>query len=292
LTGRIDFLIIGAEKSGTTWLADMLRQHPRIFIPPEKELFYFNDRFFESPELPNFNASQPLSWYLAFFEAAASSQIKGEASPAYLWDEAAPGRIAAFEPDLKLAAVLRDPIERAFSQYLYFIQRGLFTGLTFEQAIDQRPDLLTRGLYARQLARYLERFPPEQIRIRLFDDLKADSRGFLTNFQAYLGVPEHLPGNLEAPANVTGVPRFPLLNRAIAAIRYPLRKYNPAWLLGILRRTGLASLQERVRLANTRSMQTRPEIRPETRERLRRYFRDDVETLQEITGRDLSSWIK
>jgi hypothetical protein len=291
LTGRIDFLILGAEKSGTTWLADMLRRHPQVFIPPEKELFYFNDRFFESPELPNFNASQPLSWYLRFFETAAPGQVKGEASPAYLWDEAAPDRIAAFNPDLKLAAVLRDPVDRAFSQYLYFIQRGLFKGLTFEAAIDRREDLLTRGLYARQLNRYRALFPAERIRICFFDDLKSDPRAFLAGFQAYLGVPAHHPDDLDVPANVTGVPRYPVVNRLIAAVRYPLRKYNPPRLMHFLRRAGLARLQERVRLANTRPMETRPDVRPETRARLRGYFRADLDELAQTTGRDLSAWM-
>ncbi|HUF37254.1 MAG TPA: sulfotransferase, partial [Anaerolineales bacterium] len=243
----IDFLVIGAEKSGTTWLAGMLGRHPGVFIPPEKELFYFNERFFESPELPNFNAAQPLEWYLGFFAAAGPGQIKGEASPAYLWDEAAPSRIATFDPDLKLLAVLRDPAERAFSQYLYYIQRGLFVRRSFEDALEARPDLLTRGLYHRQLSRFLELFPPERVRIDFFDDLKADPGGFLAGVQAYLGVPAQLPGDLETPANVTGVPRFAILNRAIAGLRYPLRKYNPPRLLRFLRRTGLARLQERIR---------------------------------------------
>ena len=292
MTGGIDFLVIGAEKSGTTWLADKLRQHPQVFIPAEKELFYFNERFFESPELPNFNATLPVSWYLDFFKSARPGQVRGEASPAYLWDEAAPARIAEFDPGLKLIAVLRDPAERAFSQFLYFIQRGLLSGKTFEQALELRPDFLSRGLYARQLSRYRDLFPPEQIRIGFFDDLKTDPAAFLAGIQAYLGVPAQIPEDLSVPANVTGVPRLPLLNRAIAGIRYPLRKHNPGGLLRSLRRLGLARLQERIRLANTRPMAERPEMRPETRDRLRNYFRDDVIALQVLTGRDLSSWLK
>ncbi|HUF39128.1 MAG TPA: hypothetical protein VMN57_11435, partial [Anaerolineales bacterium] len=92
--------------------------------------------------------------------------------------------------------------------------------------------------------------------------------------------------------NVTGVPRFAILNRAIAGLRYPLRKYNPPRLLRFLRRTGLARLQERIRLANTRPMGARPEMAPETRALLRDYFRDDVEALQETAGRDLAAWLK
>lgn len=292
MPGGIDFLIIGAEKSGTTWLADRLRQHPGIFIPPEKELFYFNERFFESPELPNFNASQPLAWYLAFFVDAAPGQLKGEASPAYLWDEAAPRRIAGFDSSLKLIAVLRDPVDRAFSQYLYFIQRGLLARESFEQALEKRPDFLTRGLYAAQLSRFTALFPGDQIRAAFFDDLQSDPAGFLRGIQQFLGVPEQAPDGLERASNVTGIPRWPLLNRAIAAMRYPLRKYNPPWLLKLLRRSGLAGLQERIRLANTRPLGARPEIRPETRERLRRFFLDDVAELQEMTGRNLAGWLE
>lgn len=292
MTGEIDFLVIGAEKSGTTWLADMLRQHPAIFIPPEKELFYFNERFFESPELPNYNAGLPVSWYLAFFQGAGPGQLKGEASPAYLWDKAAAGRIAAFDPGLGLVAVLRDPIDRAFSQYLYYIQRGVTGRILFEEALERRPDMLSRGLYARQLRRYLDLFPRDLLYIAFYDDLRQDSARFLAGVQDFLGVSRTAPANLHRAANVTGEPRFPIVNRAISWLRYPLRKYNPPALMWLLRRTGLARLQERIRLANTRPMEERPGISTDTRERLAAYFRSDVEELERISGRDLASWLQ
>lgn len=292
MIGQIDFLVIGAEKCGTTWLADMLRQHPDIFIPSEKELFYFNERFFESPELPNYNARQPLDWYLAFFKKAAVGQIKGEASVAYIWDPAAPQRIAEFDPHLKLIAVLRNPIDRAFSQYLYFIQRGVFSGISFEMAVQKREDILTRGLYARQLKRYFDLFSAEQIHIIFYDDLRADNRAFLQDVQDFLGVSPMIPANLDDASNITGVPRFRLLNRMISWVRYPLRKYNPPVLMRLVRGTGLARLQERIRLANTRPFDEKPTLSPETRMHLAAYFREDVEALEKMTGRDLSAWLK
>ncbi len=72
--GKIDFLIVGAEKSGTTWLAKMLRQHPKIYLPPQKELYYFNRRFVEDPRLENQHFKQPASWYLRFFADARPDQ--------------------------------------------------------------------------------------------------------------------------------------------------------------------------------------------------------------------------
>ena len=291
MTGQIDFLIIGAEKCGTTWLADMLRQHPDIFIPEGKELFYFNERFFESPELPNYNATQPIAWFLQFFAQARPDQVKGEASPAYIWDQSAPQRIAAFGPDLKLIAVLRNPIDRAMSQYLYYIQRGVISGISFEQAVQKRGEILTRGLYAQQLRRYFALFPPEQISVMFYDDLRADNARFLTDAQSFLGVSAMLPENINEASNVTGIPRFAWLNQAISWVRYPLRKYNPPRLMKMLRKSGLARFQERIRLANTRPFELKPSIAPETRASLRAYFREDVAALQEMTGRDLRHWL-
>ena len=285
-----DFLILGAEKAGTTWLADMLRQHPEIFIPPEKELFYFNKQFFESPELHNYNYDQPLSWYLNFFRDAQPGQVIGEASPAYLWDEAAPEKISGLKSTIRLIAILRDPVQRAHSQYLYFLQRGYFGRITFEEALVKRSDMLTRGLYALQLERFLALFPGDQIYLGFFDDLMTDSAGFLGAVQEFIGVDRWIPDNLEQRSNVTGLPRFHWINRVISQLRYPLRKHNPDWLMRILRGSGLAALQERIRLANTQTFEKRPQIAPETDQRLREYFREDISRVEVLTGRDLSKW--
>jgi hypothetical protein len=291
LTGAIDFLLIGAEKSGTTWLADMLRQHPQVYVPAVKELFYFNERFLESPELHNFNFDQPLDWYLSHFRAAAPGQLRGEASPAYLCDPIAPRRIFDFNPRLQLLAALRHPVERAFSQYLFYIQRGVLGNIPFEDALLLRPDLIERGRYAAQLERYYALFPASQIGIFFYDDLTADSRRFLQSVQSFLGVPAFIPADIAVRANVTGAPRFPWLNRLIARVRYPLRKYNPPWLIRLIRRSGLADLQERLRLY-TRPLDEKPALSPQTRARLCAAFAADVEKLAAMTQRDLKGWLQ
>jgi hypothetical protein len=289
----IDFLVLGAEKSGTTWLADMLRQHPQIFIPAQKELFYFNAQFFESPELDNYNHSLPLSWYLAHFEGAEAGQLRAEASPAYIWDPAASQAIHAFNAALKLIVLLRDPVERAFSQYRYYIQRGTLSDLSFESALEQRPDLISRGQYAEQLARYTALFPEDQLFIGFFDDIQQDNRALLLSVHNFLALEPHIPQNIDARSNVTGAPRIAWINRALAALRYPLRKYNPGWLMAILRKSGLAALQEKVRLANTQPTQSNKadlQVNAETRQRLIQTFLADIEQLEALTGRDLANW--
>ncbi len=288
----LDFLLIGAEKCGTTWLADMLRQHPGIFIPPEKEIFYFNRQFFESPELENFNHSKPLDWYYSFFAAAQAGRVKGEASPAYIWDMAAPEKIHAFNPALKLVAVLRDPVERAFSQYRYYIQRGVLGNVSFAQAIELRPEMLSRGMYHAQLTRYYALFPAEQILVLFFDDIKRDNQAFLHTAEAFLGVEPFTPPNIEARSNVTGEPRFKALNQIMSKVRYWVRKHDPPFVLELLRRTGLAQWSERLRLQNTRPAAAQPAPDPALVRRLRAHFREDVLALERLTGRDLKAWIE
>jgi len=287
---EIDFMIVGAEKSGTTWLANMLRQHPDIFIPEEKEVFYFNHRFFESPELHNFNHDKPISWYYSFFKDAKPGQILGEACPAYLWDEVAPQKIFEFNPNIKTVAILRNPIDRAYSQFLFYLQRGVLGEVTFEQALKMRPDILSRSSYYDQIARYDSFFPRTNIKITFYDDLTKDNRAFLIDVETFLGVEEFIPVNINERSNVTGVPRFKLLNRSMAEIRYFVRKKNPVWFLDFLRFIGVAKLSEKLRLKNTRSIQEKPEIDPELLNRLSACFQKDIENLEERTGRDLATW--
>lgn len=286
----IDFIVIGAEKSGTTWLADMLRQHPDVFIPERKEIFFFNERFFESPELNNFNFDKPLSWYLAFFDEAEPDQVKGEVCPAYLWDVTAPQEIFSFNPSVKIIAVLRAPVERAYSQFRYYVQRGVLEDISFHQAIEKRPDLISRSMYFDQLKRYFELFPQEHIKVLFFDDLKQDSQGFLEDVDTFLGIRAHIPKNIETRSNVTGVPRYKWLNRMIAKSRYFVRKRNPVLLLNFLRFTGAARLSEIIRLKNTDFVTEKPAPDSEISRQLREIFRADIEKLEVMTGRDLSGW--
>src|SRR5690606_19149476 len=111
-----NFLVIGAQKAGTTWLYDVLRRHPDIFLPETKELSYFCQLDSDGNELNHFSRLD-LAWYEGFFSAQDTETAIGEISPMYLCDEMAPRRIASTFPSIKLIAALRDPVERAASEY-------------------------------------------------------------------------------------------------------------------------------------------------------------------------------
>jgi len=172
---KIDFLIIGAQKSGTTSLYEYLTAHPLIDAAKKKEVHYFN-----------LNHQKGNKWYHQFFPWN-KSHLQGEASPYYLFDESVPAKVKAYNPKIKLIVILRDPSERAFSHYRMNVRLGM-ENLGFLEALnaeDERikendllsptnPQLLYsykhRGLYSKQLSNWLKHFPREQLMILKYDE--------------------------------------------------------------------------------------------------------------------------
>lgn len=170
---RPEFLIIGAQKAGTSSLFALLAQHPQLKLPVQKELHYFDLHY-----------SRGDAWYSNQFPAGARS---GEASPYYLFHPYAARRVAEKLPNARLVVLLRDPVLRALSHYQMERRSGLEPARSFEAAIALEPSrlepevarlsadetyvspvhqtysYLSRGLYAQQIARWLQYFPPEQL---------------------------------------------------------------------------------------------------------------------------------
>ena len=166
-----EFIVIGSQKAGTSSLFVGLNRHPQVYMAPEKELNYFYDDslFIQGPHR-----------YAEFFKDAPEDSICGEASPGYICHPRSPGRIHRQIPNVKLIVTLRDPVERAYSQY-WDNRRQLAEGRTFGALLDgpqhqvfnpDRKNYFTRGLYSVYLERYLALFPREQLLIIQFDELK------------------------------------------------------------------------------------------------------------------------
>lgn len=203
------FLLIGAQKAGTTSLYDAIAQHPRVVHALGKGVHYFDA------------AGRGAAWYRSNFpvvlrpgrdDPARAPFLTGEASPEYLPHPLAPARVAALVPGVRLLAVLRDPVDRAVSHYHH--SRALGTeslplrealareaervaGELARVAADPRADsvalrhhaYVTRSRYAEQLARWLALFPREQLLAVRFEDLVADPPAVLDRVFAFLGLP-------------------------------------------------------------------------------------------------------
>jgi hypothetical protein len=195
-----DFLILGAQKAGTTALYAYLRWHPEITGPSFKEVSFF-DRHYVRGE----------RWYRAHLPASRSGKIVGEASPSYLFHPLAPERVAQMLPSARLIVLLRNPVDRAFSHYQHEFALGR-EPLSFEDAIDREDErmrgevehmlndasyfseawwnytYLARGRYAEQLERWFTTFPREQLLVLLTDELASDPAGTYRRVLEFLGV--------------------------------------------------------------------------------------------------------
>ncbi len=195
-----NLFVVGAVKSGTTSLYAYLRQHPDIYFPEIKEPHFFA-RLAPSREqrhLITFVGDQ--ADYLRLYEQGAHCRWRGDASPSYLWSAPAAAGIAEVSPDARVIAILRDPIERAYAQYLMDYSEGAIDRPFFEALqIDWgRPDkgwgvsqlYVELGCYTEQIRRYRTLFGRERVLVLLLEDLKKDARAVLARIARFLDVAE------------------------------------------------------------------------------------------------------
>ncbi|MGH9187538.1 MAG: sulfotransferase [Acidimicrobiales bacterium] len=286
---RPSFLGIGAGKSGTTWIWEMLRRHPEVFLPDEKELHYFNDQAWEFDPTPNPRATEPPEWYLAHFREAAPSQVCGEFSTSYIWNPTAAARIHAFDPSIKIVVTLRDPVERLFSFYLFAMQRGLVgVDRSFEQTLAERPCLIGRTAYGACLSRYFHLFPQDQVHVIFHHDIRDQSERVLTHLERFIGVGPYVPQGVEEEVNVTERPVNPHLTRRLRQLRFFAARSPLEPLARLAKRAGGKRAFDY--LSRSKPFDERPHLDPDSAARLRERMRPDVERLEALLGVNLASW--
>ncbi len=267
----IDFLVIGATKSATTWLQRSLQADPDVFMP-DPELHYFSRELQLGDD-----------WYLDQFAGAAPGQRIGEKSNSYLEDPQAAARIARSLPRARLVAQLRSPIERAYSDYCMMYRRGE-VGRDVARYLDpRRPQetrLLSSGLYARQLNVYFDLFPAEQILVTFFEAVRARPAWQLAVVRAFLGLsPGPDTGPIESKVKDKTTPMLsPWLRRFLGPAKplvAPIRQSS-------IFRTVHSTLAAEIHYSPM------PE---DVRRRLVDYYAADVDALGRLIGLDLSGWL-
>lgn len=293
-----NLLIIGAAKAGTTSLYHYLAQHPDIFMTPRKETNFFalegQTPQFQGPGDEDINAPSitTLAAYRRQFDGATDEKIRGEASPLYLYHEDAPRRIAHYVPHAKLVAVLRDPVARAYSHFMFMTRLQREPLPRFEAALEDEDRRVARrwewswhykrvGFYHAQLSRYVERFPAHQLRIYLYEDFRNHPHRLLRDLFTFLDVDPSFEPDMTYRYGFSGAPRSTLLNRLLRAS--PLRRLARTLLPPAPRR--------RIGRAIARFNTVKPPLSDETRQALRETYRTDLLKLQALLGRDLSDWL-
>jgi hypothetical protein len=238
-----------------------------------KEIWYFNDRGFARGE----------EWYARHFAPAASDQKAGEATTLYMYQASAIERIAQRLPDVRLVAMLRHPVDRAWSHY-WFQRQWRNSTRSFEQTVDDElagraepgDRLLAMGMYVEQLERVDRLFPSGALHVELFDDLRADPVALFRRVCAHIGV------------DTTDIP--PIVGERINPVLEP--KVRP--LVPVTQRLRTLGprgdrLAERIQRWNRQHFET-PKLDPGLRRRLLDVFRQPNERLRAYLGRDLAGW--
>jgi hypothetical protein len=297
-----NFLVIGAQKCGTTALYDALRRHREIFMSSIKEPFYFVLNGAPPPyTAPSAEYQARLRYtaesYAALFQAAGGARAVGEASALYLSSyqpERTAANIYAFNPQMRLIALIRHPADRAWSAFQYYRIREFEPLKRFPAALAAEatrrngcdlPDLryFANGCYYANLKPYFDRFPQQQIRIYLYEEWNQRPQTVLRDIFAFLGVEENA---LIEPQRMNVTPGYRHL-----WLRRVLDKPNAARQLleTILQGQLRSRVYRRLRAYNRRPP---PTLDRGLRRALIDRYRSDIEQLQALINRDLSHWLK
>jgi hypothetical protein len=296
-----NFLLIGAAKSGTTALHDFLKQHPSIYMSPQKELRYFSNITPPPDGLPKeyiHPGIETLEEYKSFFDGVTHQKVIGESSPMYLYVPGSAERIkATLSEDIKMLAILRNPVDRAFSAYTHALRDWTEPCSSFREALDKEQERINAGwgmlwhytragFYAEQLERYFKIFRRDQIKVVLYDDLVTDAPGLIYDVFEYLEVdPKFIPKTSAHP-NVSG---FPKNERYHNFIKRLFIMDNPIKRVGrrIVPTSFSKSIMLKLRLINLEKRQIPEDIRVDLCE----LFTQDIRKLENLIDRDLSSWL-
>jgi hypothetical protein len=265
------FIVIGAAKAATTWIARQLSARDDVFLPgPEPH--YFSREY-----------ARGADWYAGLFANAGAEQLVGEKSADYLSDRNVPARMAALLPAVKLIAQLRNPVDRAYSDYCMLFRRGQVNGdidTCLDRARTPQPRFLDDGLYARHLARFLDHFPREQLKIVLHEEIDREPLRVIGEICATLGLDADVP--VAVPERRVNDGSAAVMPRALRSLPPPVKKV-------------VAPLRGKPVFESLRSMFARPVRYPplggDVRKRLEAFYADDVEQLGRFLGRDLSGWV-
>jgi len=259
-----NFLGIGTQRAATTWLHNCLKEHPDIFVPEEKELLFFSK-----------NQHKGMSYYASFFSDVTTEEAVGEISPEYLSCANCPHIIAKHFPDIKMIAILRNPIHRALSAYRIFNNQ-----FTFEEAIKNKPSILDTGLYYNHLKNYFSVFNKNNFLILLYENLKKDNMATIKKVYDFLEVentfkPSIIGQTFNAP------PPFPRMSKFLETMRM-------AFIIDIVKESPLSPYIRR-HIAKSKTLRDF-HCSPATEAYLIDFYKSSNKKLQRLIDIDIKIW--
>jgi len=298
LTHKPDFIVVGAPKCGTTSLYYYLRQHPEIYLPERKELHYFSAGYLKGriggpgDKAAVRKVCDSQRDYENYFKPAPDDSVRGEISPSYFVYPETSEAIRNACGEIKIVIMLRDPVDKAFSQYCHLLKEGR-EELSFEESLQEELEraennwndfwLLTRSsFYCKRIQKFIDMFGPEQVLVILLEDFSAAPSKSLAELCRFIGVNDSFTFDIGTRFNKSGAPRISLFSRILTA-QNRLRRLIGRFLPERFKQ----DLYNRLMDMNTGD---KPELKPKIRKRLQRKFSNDIRCVEDIIGRE-TGWL-
>jgi len=289
-----NLLIIGAAKSGTSALHAYLSQHPQIFMTTPKEPRFFlvwdnpeQRAIYERENRIEHNWFCTIERYGQLFEKGKQHAIRGESSTAYLANPWCAAKIKKLIPNVKIISILRNPADRAFSNYVMYknwrIEKKFFGEAVNEEietgrcSYPQQMRYLSLGKYTDSLKTYFSLFRKEQVRVYLYDDFRANPELFLKDIFQYLGVDDTFIPDVQKKHNTSFIRRYaenPRMDKALHFAERGFRKLKIPF--------GETFIHDH--------RFYKPVLKTEVRKKLVNFYADEISALEKLLNKDLSTW--
>lgn len=299
---RPNLFIVGEPRSGTTALFEFLRQHPDIFMCNPKETGHFNSDFHK--EIEDYHGKEDefdikdRKKYMSLFKGWKDEKYGGEATTHYLYSKTSAKEIHDFNPDAKIVMIFREPVDFLFSLHNQFFFMGIEDEGDFKKALELEP-LRKEGKripekirhpsqiyygerikFSEEANRFIEKFGKENVKILIYDDLRADNEKLYMDVVKFLGLDESFRPEFST-INDNKTLRFKKF-QALTGFLYGMKRaqwkqYVPEPIYNFVKSAFFKLLRS----------SSRKKINPELKKELKKKFKPEVEKLSDLTGRDL-----
>ncbi|MEZ9551892.1 sulfotransferase domain-containing protein [Vibrio breoganii] len=268
-----NFIVVGAQRCGTTWLYDSLKSQQSVYLPLErKELHFFDDNF-----------AKGIEWYENYYKNVNDETHIGDITPKYMYDLSCAKKIRDTLGQVKIVIMLRNPVDRLVSHFGLAVRDRGYDPDGLNNFISNNPDAIERGMYYEQVKNYYEVFGQENVYLIKFDDIRKNQRVVLDNLSKFLGFKYESFTGKAKNNNDSYIPRW----------QWGYAKSKQ--LADALRRQGFDSLVESFKNSGFNKMFGRSNnkiaIDPKIKVEYQDVFKQDILNTMELTGLDLKDWL-
>lgn len=283
----LDFMWVGAEKAGSTWVADILSEHPQVSFSEPKEIQYFNKSATFIQWYQNKNFSKWIEWYEKHFLHCKKWNKIWEFSTIYLSDDTVPKLIKETYPKIKIIITLRNPIERAYSQYQMYKNYFKKEERNFQTAIENEAEYIDKWMYFKNISNYTKFFDRENILIILLDDIKKDPKKETNKIYKFLWIDtSFLSNSSNKKSNASQTVKNKFIFPVMSSFSKVLIFLRLSFLLNFLKRIWLKRLVFKLFFKKYKY----EKMEEKSRKYLQEKFATDISNLEKFLWRDLSEW--